>query len=80
MGLSAREQAVLEAIARRLKEDDPALVKRLSAFGARRAEAACSPSSHEGWPVALIAVCLAVFALVLLLSGSGNGLTNTSIR
>jgi hypothetical protein len=77
MALSAREQAELDAIARRIRTEEPALAARLAAHG----DDADTRSARELWPVALIAVCLAVFTVVLALStGSPDVLTQTVIR
>ncbi|GGS86606.1 DUF3040 domain-containing protein [Nonomuraea spiralis] len=71
MALSARDRSVLKAIARQVREEDPALFAAMSRHGAR---------SPLAWPVALMALCLAVFAVVLLLSGSPDALPHTVIR
>ncbi|MBB5077023.1 DUF3040 domain-containing protein [Nonomuraea endophytica] len=80
MALSAREQTVLDAIARQLAVEDPALVKDLSEHGSGVVTAERIPQAWDAWPVALIALCLAVFTVVLLLSGSPSDLPHAVIR
>ncbi|MEU5866266.1 MULTISPECIES: DUF3040 domain-containing protein [unclassified Nonomuraea] len=71
MALSAREQSVLKAIARQVRQEDPELFAAMSRHGA--------PASLA-WPLALMALCLAVFAVVLLLTGSPDTLPHPAIR
>ncbi|MFI6497475.1 DUF3040 domain-containing protein [Nonomuraea typhae] len=80
MALSAREQSVLDAIARQFADEDPALVKDLSEHGRGTVTAERVPGAFDAWPVALIAVCLAVFTLVLLLSGTAGDVPHVVIR
>ncbi|GAA0931249.1 DUF3040 domain-containing protein [Nonomuraea longicatena] len=81
MALSAREQAELDAIARRIRAEEPALAARLAAHDEDADADADTRSARELWPVALIAVCLAVFTVALALStGSPDPLTQTVIR
>ncbi|MFD1937848.1 DUF3040 domain-containing protein [Nonomuraea mangrovi] len=77
MSLSARERQILDAIARQFAAEEPALARGFSEHGrgrvtAERITAERSKGRWEAWPVALIAVCLAVFAVVLLLSGNSR--------
>ncbi|MER6576701.1 DUF3040 domain-containing protein [Nonomuraea sp. NPDC001023] len=71
MALSARERSVLKAIARQVRDEDPELYAAMSRHGA--------PASLA-WPLALMALCLAVFAVVLLLTGSPDPLPHAVIR
>lgn len=80
MALSAREQTVLDAIARQFAAEDPALVKSLTEHGDGAVTAERIVSSRDLWPVALIAVCLAVFTAVLVMTGSPHPLPNAVIR
>ncbi|WP_214108164.1 DUF3040 domain-containing protein [Acrocarpospora catenulata] len=67
MGLSTREQRVLDDIARRLRAEDPALARSLSGHGTGvvRAEAIASPPS--AWPIVALAVALAGCAFLIAL-------------
>ncbi|WP_327085895.1 DUF3040 domain-containing protein [Nonomuraea sp. NBC_01738] len=80
MALSSRDQSVLDAIARQIAADDPALVRDLSEHGDGVVTAERIHSTWDAWPVALIAICLAVFTVVLLLAGSPHSLPHTAIR
>jgi hypothetical protein len=71
MALSERERSALESIARQVRNDDPDLFKAMSRHGEPHALA---------WPVALIAVCVAIFAVVLLTTGSPEALPKLVIR
>ncbi|NUT10285.1 MAG: DUF3040 domain-containing protein [Nonomuraea sp.] len=71
MALSARERSALKAIARQVRQEDPELFRAMSRHGA--------PASLA-WPLALMAVCLAVFAFVLLTTGSPGTLPHPAIR
>jgi len=71
MALSARERSALKAIARQIRQEDPELFHAMSRHGA--------PASLA-WPVALMAICLAVFAVVLLATGSPDTLPHPAIR
>lgn len=70
MSLSARERQILDAIARQFATEEPALARGFSEHGRGRVTAERIKGRWDAWPVALIAVCLAVFAVVLLLSGN----------
>ncbi|MET9339774.1 MULTISPECIES: DUF3040 domain-containing protein [unclassified Nonomuraea] len=70
MSLSARERKILDAIARQLATEEPALVRGFAEHGRGPVTAERINGRWEAWPVALIAVCMAVFAVVLLVSGN----------
>ncbi|MEV4064760.1 DUF3040 domain-containing protein [Nonomuraea dietziae] len=70
MALSERERQVLDGIARQFAADDPALARSFSEHGKGPVTAERIAGRWDAWPAALIAVCLALFALVLILSGS----------
>ncbi|MEU8249348.1 DUF3040 domain-containing protein [Nonomuraea sp. NPDC048916] len=82
MALSAREQQALDAIARRLRAEEPALAESLTELATGRTSVERGPSKPEGWPIALIAISLAVLSLALLyaLSGSPEPMAMPAIR
>ncbi|GAA2384129.1 DUF3040 domain-containing protein [Nonomuraea africana] len=70
MALSDRERQVLDGIARQLAMEDPAFARSFAEHGEGLATAERGAGRRDTWPAALIAVCLALFAVVLLVSGS----------
>ncbi|MFI6596827.1 DUF3040 domain-containing protein [Nonomuraea sp. NPDC050536] len=80
MALSARERSVLNAIARQIISEDPRLARDLSEHGRGAVTAERIPSGRGSWPILLIAVCLAVFAVTLLVSGGSGSSTHPAIR
>ncbi|MEV0584759.1 DUF3040 domain-containing protein [Nonomuraea sp. NPDC050310] len=80
MALSARDQSVLEAIAGQLRADDPAFARRFSEHGDGEVTSERIVSSRELWPVALIVVCLAVFAAAMIVAGSPESLPHVVTR
>ncbi|MEU6997660.1 DUF3040 domain-containing protein [Nonomuraea sp. NPDC046570] len=70
--LTARERTALDAIARQLADDDPALVRSLSEHGSGMVTAERITSRWDAWPVALLAICLAIFAFALLLTSNAG--------
>lgn len=80
MAMSAREKSALAAIARQITSEDPTLARDLSEHGSGAVTAERIPSGRENWPILLIALCLAVFALTLLMSGSSGTVSHPAIR
>lgn len=70
MALSAREQQALDAIARRMRADDPSFARRLATFGAH--DSAPAAPRRRRWPVAVVVV-LMVVGLLLLPQGTAHG-------
>lgn len=71
MALSAQDRRTLEAMAAQFAADDPGLVRSLSEHGGSAMVTAERISSRwDAWPVALMAVCLAAFALTLVITGT----------
>ncbi|NUR91956.1 MAG: DUF3040 domain-containing protein [Nonomuraea sp.] len=80
MGLSARERSALDAIARQFSAEEPVLARDLAEHGDGAVTSERIVQPWDAWPVLLIAVCLAVFALALLMSGTPDTLSHASIR
>ena len=80
MALSEREKSVLDAIARQFASEDPVLARDLSEHGDGAVTAERIPSPWDAWPVLLIAICLAVFAFALLMSGTPDTVSHGTIR
>lgn len=71
MALSAQDRRTLDAIAAHFAADDPVFVRSLSEHGGSALVTAERITSRwDAWPVALMAVCLAAFALTLVLTGT----------
>lgn len=71
MALSAQDRRTLDAIAAQITADDPTLVRSLSEHGGSAMVTAERITSRwDAWPVAAMAVCMAVFALTLILTGT----------
>lgn len=69
MALSAQDRRTLDAIATQLVADDPELVRGLSELGGATVVTAERITSRwDAWPVAAMAICLAVFALTLVMT------------
>ncbi|MFI6477980.1 DUF3040 domain-containing protein [Nonomuraea sp. NPDC050663] len=68
MALTSREERKLRKIAAQLIAEDPILSRDLADHGRGSVNAERIPGRWDAWPIALLAVCLAVFAVTLTLT------------
>lgn len=70
MALTAREERKLRRIAAQLIAEDPILSQDLARHGRGSVTTERIPGRWDAWPIALLVVCLAVFALTLAVTGT----------